>query len=188
MPPIKLRANRREFLTGALRAGCAVALGGALAVDAAETRKSGATVWQIDPAKCIGCGLCATECVVTPSAVKCFHAYALCGYCRLCFGLLRDQRTGDVSAAENSRCPYNAIIRKPVEDPYYEISIDRELCNACGKCVLGCDQFGNGSLFLQISQDRCLNCNQCSIADACPTKAITRVAAKAPYRLKTVRR
>jgi electron transport complex protein RnfB len=142
------------------------------------------TVWQIDPSRCVQCGLCATECVLTPSAVKCVHAYALCGYCRLCFGLLRDQRTGNVSAAEDSRCPYDAIRRRPVEDPYYEISIDESLCIGCAKCTLGCTRFGNGSLFLQVRHDRCVGCNQCAIATACPTQAIVRVPAAQPYLLK----
>ncbi|MFZ4549001.1 MAG: 4Fe-4S binding protein, partial [Bacteroidales bacterium] len=28
------------------------------------------TVWQLDPTKCIQCGRCADNCVMTPSAVK----------------------------------------------------------------------------------------------------------------------
>jgi len=156
---------------------------------AARTARTGRSyVWQIDPARCVQCGLCATQCVLTPSAVKCVHAYALCGYCRLCFGLLRDKRTGNVSAAENSRCPYDAIRRRPVEDPYYEITIDEEACTGCAKCTLGCNQFGNGSLFLQIRHDRCVDCNQCAIATACPTQAIQRVPAAHPYLLKTAGR
>ena len=76
---------RRGFLRKALAgvAGLSVA-----SVAAAALRRSDrtATVWQIDPQKCTQCGLCATECVLTPSAVKCVHAYELCWYCDLCGG------------------------------------------------------------------------------------------------------
>jgi electron transport complex protein RnfB len=40
-------------------------------------------VWQIDPFKCTQCGQCKTNCVMTPSASKCVHAYRMCGYCDL---------------------------------------------------------------------------------------------------------
>ena len=50
---------------------------------------------------------------------------------------------------------------------YFEYTIDEGLCIACGKCVVGC-RLMNGSLFLQVRHDRCLNCNECSIAVACP--------------------
>jgi electron transport complex protein RnfB len=46
--------------------------------------------------------------------------------------------------------------------------------------------FGNGSLFLQVRHDRCKNCNECSIAAACPSQAYTRVPAHQPYLLKKV--
>ena len=179
--------KRRRFLKDMARDACMIALGGATAMlttrSAADSR-----VWQIDPDLCSQCGQCATNCVLTPSVVKCVHAYALCGYCRLCFGLLRDERTGDVSAAENNRCPVDAIRRLPVEDPYYEISIDESLCIGCSRCVLGCENFGNGSLYLQIRHDRCVNCNQCNIAANCPSRAIGRVPASSPYRRKVTRR
>jgi electron transport complex protein RnfB len=42
----------------------------------------------------------------------------------------------------------------------------------------------NGSLYLQVRHDRCLNCNQCSIAVACPTQAFERVPSSDPYLLK----
>jgi electron transport complex protein RnfB len=58
------------------------------------------------------------------------------------------------------------------------------LCIGCGKCVTGCSAFGNGSLFLQVRHDRCLNCNSCSIARSCPSNAYKRVPAHDPYILK----
>ena len=45
--------------------------------------------------------------------------------------------------------------------------------------------FGNGSLFLQVRHDRCLNCNECAIGRACPAQAFRRVPAEQPYLLKT---
>ena len=65
-------------------------------------------------------------------------------------------------------------------------AVDNELCNGCGKCVEGCNTFGNGSLHLQVRHDRCLNCNECSIAVACPSGAYKRVPADKPYMLKEV--
>ena len=58
-------------------------------------------------------------------------------------------------------------------------------CIGCAKCVKGCAMFGNGSMFLQIRHDRCNNCNACSIADACPSRAFRRVPASTPYLLKS---
>jgi electron transport complex protein RnfB len=58
------------------------------------------------------------------------------------------------------------------------------LCIACGKCVKGCNAFGNGSLYLQVQHDRCQHCNECAIAVACPSQAFRRVPAEDPYLLK----
>ncbi len=88
------------------------------------------------------------------------------------------------TGAENQHCPTGAIKRAFVEDPYYEYTIDEELCIGCAVCVKGCAAFGNGSLFLQVRHDRCLNCNECSIAKGCPSQAYTRVPASQPYLLK----
>lgn len=174
------RKNRREVIADGARMGGLILTSGVLGALAASPA-SGDKVWQIDPAKCIACDRCATECVVAPSAVKCIHAYSMCGYCKLCFGLLRDKRTGNTTAAENNRCPTDAIKRTFVEDPYYEMFVDENLCIGCAKCVKGCTLFGNGSMFLQIRHDRCVNCNDCSIARVCPAQAISRVPRGKPY-------
>jgi electron transport complex protein RnfB len=153
-------------------------------------RKSRKTdmVWQIDPYKCIACGNCATYCVLEESAVKCVHAHEICGYCEVCFGFFEPEPFGFTEGAENQLCPTGAILRKYVEDPYYEYTIDESLCNGCGKCVKGCNAFGNGSLSLQVRHDRCVNCNECAIAAACPSGAFQRVPADHPYILKTADR
>jgi electron transport complex protein RnfB len=88
------------------------------------------------------------------------------------------------SAAENQLCPTSAIVRTFVEDPYYEYTIDEDLCIGCGVCVKGCASFGNGSLYLQVKHDLCVNCNECAIARACPAHAFRRVPADQPYILK----
>ena len=88
------------------------------------------------------------------------------------------------TAAENLRCPTGAIQRKFVEDPYFEYTIDEDLCNGCGKCAKGCGSFGNGSLYLQIKRDLCLDCNECKISRVCPSDAITRVPNDQAYKLK----
>lgn len=179
--------TRREFLTLGLRG--AGGLLGATAIGILASRAvQGATVWQIDPSKCVQCGNCATACVLKPSAVKCVHAFAQCGYCELCFGFFQTEPTQPNSlttAAENQQCPLGAIKRSYVEDPYYQYIIDEKLCIGCGRCVKGCNHFGNGSLFLQIRHDRCVNCNQCAIASACPAQAISRVPAESPYLIKS---
>ena len=176
-------SSRREFIhKGArLTLGLCVAGTGALAL----TKKAGAKeyVWQIDPFKCTQCGRCATECVLAESAVKCVHAYDLCGYCDLCGGYFKPGARLE-TGAENQLCPTAAIQRRFIEAPYFEYIIDEELCIGCAKCVKGCAAFGNGSLHLQIRHDLCVNCNQCSIATACPSDAISRVPADQPYIIK----
>jgi len=172
--------NRRGFLRTSMRGACLAGLGGAVGFLATRSQ-AGDTVWQLDPEKCIQCGNCATHCVLKPSAVKCVHAYAMCGYCELCTGYFEPEPNALNTGAENQLCPVAAIQRTFVEDPYYEYTIDESLCIGCGKCVEGCRAFGNGSLYLQVRHDLCLNCNECSIAAACPSNAFRRVPADQPY-------
>ena len=175
--------TRRELLRKGLRyiTGLSVVGIGGLAV-----RRSlpAGTVWQIDPDVCVQCGNCSTECVLTPSAAKAVHAYAICGYCNKCSGYLQPWASSGGTAAETRLCPTNAIRRTFVEDPFYEYVIDEDLCIACGKCIKGCSTFGNGSLFLQIRHNLCVNCNSCAIERYCPSGAIRRVSSKTPYLLK----
>jgi electron transport complex protein RnfB len=179
------KINRRRFLATGVRASILVGIGGVAALVVKKTI-AGETVWQLDPAKCIQCGRCATNCVLSPSAVKCVHVYAMCGYCDLCGGYFKPGTKTLNTAAENQLCPTNAIKRRFVEDPFFEYSIEEPLCIGCGKCVKGCGSFGNGSLQLQVRHDRCENCNQCSIARNCPAEAFSRVPASEPYLLKQI--
>jgi Na+-translocating ferredoxin:NAD+ oxidoreductase subunit B len=175
--------NRRDFFRSAVRGASAIGLGGVLLGVIRRAKVSG-TVWQIDPWKCTQCGKCATECVLELSAVKCVHSFDMCGYCQLCTGYFEPQPNRLNTAAENQLCPTGAIERQFIEDPYYEYTINEPLCVGCAKCVKGCTMFGNGSLHLQIRHDRCVNCNDCSIARACPADAIHRVPVSQPYRFK----
>lgn len=142
------------------------------------------TVWQIDPLKCVQCERCATECVLSQSAVKCVQSYPMCGYCQLCFGYFQPNAPELTAAAENQLCPTGAIERKFVEEPYWEYNIIEDACIGCAKCVKACEMFGNASFYLQVRHDRCLNCNHCSIAMKCPSGAWERVPADEPYKLK----
>jgi electron transport complex protein RnfB len=177
------KITRRGFLGGAVRGACVVGLTGSAGYLLSRASADG-KVWQIDPHKCIQCGNCATECVLQPSAVKCVHTHPICGYCLRCFAYFDPQAGKFDTAAENQMCPTGAITRRFVEDPYYEYTIDEKLCIGCGKCVKGCNTFGNGSVYLQVRHDRCLNCNQCEIAIQCPAGAFVRVPASAPYIFK----
>lgn len=175
--------DRREFLNTTSRFALAFGVLG-LAGIAARNSKASGTVWQIDPFKCTQCGRCATDCVLSESAVKCVHAYDLCGYCDLCGGYFKPGVTDLNTGAENQLCPTAAIERRFIEEPYFEYIIHEDLCIGCAKCVAGCTSFGNGSLHLQIRHDRCQNCNECAIARVCPSDAIFRVPASDPYLIK----
>jgi electron transport complex protein RnfB len=177
--------TRRQFFRDGLRVAAMTGLGSLVGVLSHRTTAQD-TVWQIDPARCLRCDQCAKACVLEQSAVKCVHAYALCGYCQLCTGYFVPDPPALTTAAENQLCPTAAIQRSFVEDPYYEYTIDEQLCIGCAKCVEGCNRFGNGSLFLQVRHDRCLNCNECAIARVCPGDAFRRVPADQPYLLKSM--
>lgn len=175
--------SRREFINDGMRLSLALALGGIGGLSLSKVIKDD-YVWQIDPFLCTQCGRCATECVLSPSAVKCVHAYDLCGYCDLCGGYLKPDANERTTAAENQLCPTAAIERKFIEEPYFEYKIIEDLCIGCAKCVEGCTAFGNGSLHLQIMHHICVNCNECSIARVCPSDAISRVKASEAYNVK----
>ena len=175
--------KRREFIQSSARITLAIGISGLSGI-ALNHSKTGEWVWQIDPFVCTQCGRCADMCVRSPSAVKCVHAFNLCGYCDLCGGYFKPGVTDLNTGAENQLCPSSAIRRNFVEEPFFEYTIDEKLCVGCGKCVKGCSSFGNGSLHLQIRHDRCLNCNQCSIARNCSSNAIKRVPADQPYKIK----
>ncbi|NVO09660.1 MAG: ferredoxin [Bacteroidales bacterium] len=176
----KSKISRREFINSSVRFSIVLGIGaiGGRLLTRSHARQM---VWQLDTSKCIQCGRCATNCVKTPSAVKCVHVYSMCGYCDLCGGYFRPETKELTTAAENQLCPTSAIRRKFVEDPFFQYDIDEKLCIGCGKCVKGCGAFGNGSLQLQVRHDLCDNCNECAIARDCPAGAFSRVSSDSPY-------
>ena len=172
--------TRRNFIKTTCRAALAASVVSLPFILLRKTNAKG-FVWQIDPYKCTSCEQCKTGCVLTPSAVKCVNAFPMCGYCDFCPGYLRQGAKTYDTAAENQLCPVGAIKRKFIEEPYFEYTIDEDLCDGCSKCVKGCYNFGNGSLYLQIMHNLCVNCNECSIARICPSNAISRVPESEPY-------
>lgn len=183
MPKEEKDITRREFVKNGVRGTSLITLGGLIGLISGRSQADN-TVWQIDPYKCIACTRCATHCVIEPSAVKNVNNFDMCGYCEICFGYFELKADLYNSGAENQLCPTGAIKREFVEEPYYEYIIDESLCIGCGKCVKPCNAFGNGSFFLQVRHDLCLNCNDCSIASVCPADAFRRVSADKPYLLK----
>jgi electron transport complex protein RnfB len=183
----KREIDRREFLGDGIRIAGAVGLGGLVALRAAINGQAQEYVWQIDPDKCIACDKCQTLCVLDPSAVKSVQCFQLCGYCDVCTGYFPLTDFELSTAAENQLCPTEAIRRNFIEAQagvrYFEYTIDEELCIGCGKCVKGCELM-NGSLYLQVRHDVCVNCNECAIAVACPAEAFCRVPAGKPALLK----
>jgi len=178
------KISRKDFLKKGSKTAATITLGGLCGYVWLKHAIPRGTTWQIDPAKCVQCGNCATHCVLAQSAVKCVHAFDVCGYCNLCGGYFPPDALELNTGAENQLCPTSALKRTFVEDPYFEYSIDEDDCIGCGKCVKGCTAFGNGSLYLQIRQNLCSNCNECAIARSCPADAISRVSASEPYLLK----
>lgn len=183
--------SRRGFLREGTRMVALVLMAGGAGYLAGRRGHPEHFVWQLDPDLCIGCGQCAVNCVLHPSAVRAVQFYPLCAMCDICTGYFDvDYRALD-TAAENQLCPTGALIRQFIAEqagvPRFEYHVDKKLCIGCGKCVRGCAMM-NGSLFLQVQHDLCVNCNDCSIARACPTRAFRRVPASSPFLLKRTAR
>jgi electron transport complex protein RnfB len=200
--------DRRGFLVGGVRVAGAIGLVGVAGLRAAWKGQPRDYLWQIDPDKCIACDKCQTQCVLDPSAVRAVQCYPLCGYCDVCTGYFPTSDFELSTAAENQLCPTGAIKREFIEEQpgvrYFEYNIDikrrlieeragvqyveytindEEKCIGCAKCVKGCALM-NGSLYMQVRHDLCVNCNECAIAIACPPQAFCRVPADRPVLLK----
>ena len=179
----KKEVKRRDIMRLGLHTAAGLTVGGIAGLLIGDSSPE-EMVWQLDPSLCIQCEKCSTNCVLALSAVKCVHSHSMCGYCDLCSGYLEPGAQSRDTGAENQLCPTGAIQRHFIEDPYFQYTIDDKRCIGCGKCVKGCGSFGNGSLYLQVRHDRCLNCNECAIAKSCPSQAFRRVPASSPYILR----
>lgn len=136
--------------------------------------------WQIDPDKCLSCGLCETTCVRKPSAVKAVNDTKKCSNCVVCYGHITDTHIdSDKIESQGERvCPNEAVMRENFSggvDGMFLYSNDPKRCTGCGKCTDRCNTYGTKSMFLVIRPDLCLGCNECSIAVACPHDAIERI-------------
>lgn len=179
--------SRRSFLRESSRMLAMAVVTGAGGFVAGRRGRAEKLVWQLDPDRCIGCGNCATQCVLQPSAVRAVQFYPLCAMCDICTGYFDVSYRSLDTAAENQLCPTGALVRQFIVEqagvPRFEYHVKRELCIGCGRCVKGCAMM-NGSLYLQVQHNLCVNCNDCSIARACPTRAFRRVPASQPFLLK----
>lgn len=183
------KTTRRKFLGNTARGAALLGLGGTGIFLSYKANKVYA--WQVDALKCVNsrlgatgvdvCEICSTDCVVTLSAVRAVNEYSKCGRCYICPAYFDVTSAVDEEGLPSQKlCPRDAIERKPIgyidpDDPannFYEYIIDEVKCNGCGRCVMGCKEpAGLGSIRLEVRYDYCLDCNRCSIAQACPDDA-----------------
>jgi electron transport complex protein RnfB len=186
------KLSRRELLGHAARGAVLLGLGGTAAVLATKAQKTYA--WVIDADRCVNsrlgalgvevCELCASECVITLSAVRAVNEFSKCGRCYICPAYFKiTSAVGPDGLPSEKVCPTDAIKREAIgwidpDDPannFYEYTIDERLCNGCGRCVMECKEpAGLSSIRLEVRHDVCLDCNRCSIAQACPDEAYER--------------
>ena len=132
--------------------------------------------WGINNEDCVGCGGCATTCVLPKSAVIAVMNDEICAHradCPAFFkgGKIREDR-------EYDNCPTGALIRTDNGDGTFNYSIDEDKCIGCGKCTKLCQRKGEGALTLVIDGDKCVDCDLCQISVQCPTDAVNREKAK----------
>ncbi len=184
--------TRREMLGHAARGVALLGLGGTAGLLWLKANKTYA--WMIDTERCVNsklgalgvevCQLCATDCVLTLSAVRAVNEFSKCGRCYVCPAYYKiTSAVGPDGLPSEKVCPRDAIKREAIgwidpDDPannFYDYTIDEEKCNGCGRCVMECKEpAGLGSIRLEVRHDTCLDCNRCSIAIACPEDAYER--------------
>ncbi len=184
--------TRRDVLGHAVRGVALLGLGGLAGHLGLRSAREGA--WRIRFDKCVNsrlgalgvdvCDKCATSCVLGLSAVRAVNDHSKCGRCYVCPAYFDVKSAiGADGLPSQKLCPRDAIERKAIgwidpEDPannFYEYIIDEQLCNGCGKCVMGCKEpAGLSSISLEVRHDLCLDCNRCTIAQDCPDDAYER--------------
>jgi len=185
--------TRRELLGHAARGLALTGLGGVTGVLFLKAHATNA--WAIDAGRCVNsrlgafgidaCQRCATDCVLSLSAVRAVNEFSRCGRCYVCPAYFKiTSAVGPDGLPSERVCPRDAIKREAIgwidpDDPannFYEYSIDESLCNGCGLCVMECKEpAGLGSIRLEVRHDVCLDCNRCSIAAVCPEDAYDRL-------------
>jgi electron transport complex protein RnfB len=190
------RISRRDMLGHTVRGAVVLGLGGTAGL--LIRKADGQVVWQLDAARCLNscagdvgvpvCGVCTSQCVIAQSAVRAVNDHAKCGRCYICPAYYNvTSAVDDEGLPSEKLCPRDAITRAPIgdvdpEDPannYYEYTIDEAKCDGCGKCVMACKEpAGLGSIRLAIRHDLCVDCNYCSIAQACPRDAFDQLPAR----------
>jgi Na+-translocating ferredoxin:NAD+ oxidoreductase subunit B len=190
------KPTRRDVLGHAVRGAALIGLSGAATYLGVKASAEGA--WQLDVGKCVNsrlgalgvdvCDRCATTCVLPLSAVRAVNDHEKCGRCYICPAYFEISSAVDEHGLPSQKlCPRDAIKRTPIgeidpADPannFYEYTIDEQLCNGCGKCVMGCKEpAGLSSIRLEVRHNLCVACNRCSIAVACPDKAYERTPVK----------
>lgn len=181
--------TRREVLGHAARGLALSGLGGVTGLLWLKAHATNA--WAINAGKCINsqlgavgvepCQRCATDCVLSLSAIRAVNEFSRCGRCYVCPAYFKITSAVGVDGLPSEKvCPRDAIQRQPIgwidpDDPannFYEYTIDEALCNGCGLCVMECKEpAGLGSVRLEVRHDVCLDCNRCSIAAVCPEDA-----------------
>ncbi len=165
--------NRREFLKMASRAVGGATLFGSAGFLLKDSVNGNLPI--IDPEKCLGCGRCASSCVFTPSAVRCYNIDELCSHCTACYGYHVDC-TADPVEKSALVCPENAIsrtVRSEKDGGGFSYTVDKKKCIGCGKCVKLCWEHGSKSMRLVVNHDICRRCNKCQIATVCDGGAFT---------------
>ena len=189
----KKKYTRREMLGHTARGAALVGLGGTAGLLWLKANKSYA--WSINIGKCVNsklgavgvetCEVCATDCVLSLSAVRAVNTFADCGRCYICPAYYKiTSAVGPDGLPSEKVCPRDAIKREAIgwidpDDPannFYEYIIDEVKCNGCGRCIMECKEpAGLSSIKLEVRHNVCLDCNRCSIATACPEEAYERL-------------
>lgn len=134
--------------------------------------------WSILNSKCIGCGGCATECVIPSSAAKADMNQEACIGLDACPAFYKKTK-GDFSRGrENQNCPTGALTRTDLRNGKFKYTVDKKKCIGCGRCTRACQKKGDGALTLIIDPEYCLECNECSIVAECPKDAVVRTDEK----------
>jgi electron transport complex protein RnfB len=161
-------------------------------------KAKGELVWQVNASRCVNsrldavnaevCTLCTSNCVVALSAVRAVNDHSKCGRCNICPAYFDiDSAVDEYGLPSKKLCPRDAIERVPIGkiDPedaannFYDYIIDEEKCDGCGRCVLKCKEpLGLGSVTLKVRYNKCVDCNRCAIAHACPNDAVSQVPKK----------